>query len=647
MSLPAPNLDDRRFQDIVDDAKRLIPRYCPEWTNHNLSDPGVALIELFAWMTDMFLYRLNQVPDRLYTKFLDLMGIELFPPQAARTDLTFWLSAPEAEPVIVPCLTEVATAAGDGTAPVVFVTDVDLRIAQPELVALLTSSAADRYEDGWEELHYPGGQVRCFSSAPPAPGDAVYLGFQHALAGNVVRLDVETSVFGLGVDPDRPPLAWEVWSGEAWIPTTVHSDDTGGLNRTGSVSLLIPPWHASLTLTHRRAYWLRGRYTEPDAGQPAYTASPEIQGLAVASLGGTVAAHHCQYLPAEVLGRSEGRPGQVFTCRQRPVLARDPKDMVVTEGVDGRIEWREVPDFSWSGPGDHDVIWDGTTGEIRFGPAVRYPDGTVRQHGAVPSGGAEVSVTGYTTGGGAGGNVGAGTLSVLRTTIPYIDRVTNLERATGGVDGESVANAKLRGPLALRTGDRAVTAADVERLALDADPGVVRARCLPPASPGAPVRLMLVRQVEKRPQSLELDDFAIDDRLFATVRDHLEPRRVLGTSIQIGTPYYQGVSIAALVSATPGRPIDLVRERALEALYHWMNPLVGGPAGSGWPFDTDLTSGAVAEMLAAVEGVERVEEVVLFEADIRTRVRVGGGKELVRLSPDSVFLSFRHWVVLR
>ena len=68
MALPAPNLDDRKFQDIVDEAKRLIPRYCPEWTNHNLSDPGVALIELFAWMSEMVLYRLNQVPDRLYVE---------------------------------------------------------------------------------------------------------------------------------------------------------------------------------------------------------------------------------------------------------------------------------------------------------------------------------------------------------------------------------------------------------------------------------------------------------------------------------------------------------------------------------------------------------------------------------------------------
>jgi predicted phage baseplate assembly protein len=66
MALPAPNLDDRRFQDLVDDAKRMVMRRCPEWTDHNVSDPGVTLIETFAFMTDQLLFRLNQVPDRLY-----------------------------------------------------------------------------------------------------------------------------------------------------------------------------------------------------------------------------------------------------------------------------------------------------------------------------------------------------------------------------------------------------------------------------------------------------------------------------------------------------------------------------------------------------------------------------------------------------
>ena len=97
MPLDPPNLDDRTFQDIVDETKRLIPRFTPEWTNHNVSDPGVALIELFAWVSEMVLYRVNQVPDRMYVHFLNLVGIEPFPPSVARANLTFWLSAP-AEP---------------------------------------------------------------------------------------------------------------------------------------------------------------------------------------------------------------------------------------------------------------------------------------------------------------------------------------------------------------------------------------------------------------------------------------------------------------------------------------------------------------------------------------------------------------------
>jgi len=82
--IPPPKLDDRTFHDIVEEAISMIPRYAPEWTNHNPSDPGITLIELAAWMTDLLIYRLNQVPDKNYVAFLNLLGIKLRAPRAAR-----------------------------------------------------------------------------------------------------------------------------------------------------------------------------------------------------------------------------------------------------------------------------------------------------------------------------------------------------------------------------------------------------------------------------------------------------------------------------------------------------------------------------------------------------------------------------------
>src|SRR5689334_7000106 len=134
MPLITPRLDDRRFQDIVDEATSRIPRYCPEWTDHNVSDPGVALIELFAWMTDMLLYRVNQVPDKLYVKFLELIGVRLEPPRAARAPITFFLSAAQPNDIEIPEGTEVATVRTETSDAIVFTTESKLVVRTPELL---------------------------------------------------------------------------------------------------------------------------------------------------------------------------------------------------------------------------------------------------------------------------------------------------------------------------------------------------------------------------------------------------------------------------------------------------------------------------------------------------------------------------------
>lgn len=653
MALPAPDLDDRTFQDIVDEAKRLIPQFTPEWTNHNLSDPGVALIELFAWMSEMVLYRVNQVPDRLFVHFLNLVGISPFPPSVARADITFWLSAPQDFPVLVPAGMQVTTAASvPGVDPVVFTTAQELLISPPVLRGAVTTAArSEQVVDVMDDLRYPGSSAVCFPSTDPqgrlVPGDALLLGFTESLAGVAVQLSISASARGIGVDPVRPPLAWEVWNGEAWVSVDVFSDTTGGLNRPGQVVLLVGAEHEPLHLGDTPAYWLRVRLMTPAVGQPTYQESPRIEEVTVAALGATVTAEHASPVPREVLGRSDGHPGQQFVVSQPPVLPRREGEQVEVTDGGSSVLWLEVPDFSRSGPHDAHYVLDSSSGIIRFGPRIRYPDGTVRQHGMIPRDGAEIAIAGYRRGGGAVGNVGARTLAVLRSAVPYVASCVNLRAAVGGVDAESVEEAKVRGPLALRTGGRAVTAGDFERLTLESSIEVARARCLPAAGDGGPVRLLVVPDVRTDASTHRLDDFALSAPLLRTITEHLDAHRLVGTAVEVSTPFYQGVSIAALLHSPPGRPAALIRQRALTALARYVHPLVGGADGAGWLFDADLNAASVAQLLESVEGVDRVDEVQLFEYDLRTGRRLGRGREVLRLDRHSLFLSGPHRVVVR
>jgi hypothetical protein len=89
MPLTVPTIDSRRYQDLLDEALNRIRVHNPEWTNYNRSDPGVTLIELFAFLTESLLYRSNQIPERNRRKFLTLLGVPLKASSPARGLVTF------------------------------------------------------------------------------------------------------------------------------------------------------------------------------------------------------------------------------------------------------------------------------------------------------------------------------------------------------------------------------------------------------------------------------------------------------------------------------------------------------------------------------------------------------------------------------
>ncbi|MEV8467461.1 putative baseplate assembly protein [Fluviibacterium sp. DFM31] len=145
MPLNAPNLDSRTFDDLVKEARERIPRYTPEWTNLNDSDPGMTLVKLNAWLTETILFELNRVPDLTYTKFLDLLQITRRPAHAARSELAVTLkklSTPEdALSVLVPKGAKVEVDDPDLTEEVLFETDYSLRAINAAIGACMVSRA--------------------------------------------------------------------------------------------------------------------------------------------------------------------------------------------------------------------------------------------------------------------------------------------------------------------------------------------------------------------------------------------------------------------------------------------------------------------------------------------------------------------------
>ncbi|TCO50570.1 putative phage baseplate assembly protein [Kribbella antiqua] len=647
MTLTAPNLDDRRFQQLVDDAKRMIQQRCPEWTDHNVSDPGVTLVEAFATMVDQLMYRLNRVPERNYLRFLDLIGVQLFAPAAARADVTFWLSAAQPETITVRAGTEVATLRTEHDEAIGFSTVDDLAIVSCALQNVATGNVGGNVRDRTVELQDRVG-FDCFAE-PPAPGNALYVGLTEAVPSCAVLLRIDCEVEGIGVDPLDPPLRWEAWNGEDWVACEVDRDGTGGLNRPGDIVLHVPVGHVPSVLAQQRAGWLRCVLVEPDADQPFYSESPKLRAVEASTIGGTTVAEHAEPVLLEEIGRSDGSAGQRFELQRRPVALSAEPEVLRVGTDDGWLVWSLVDSFAASAEHDRHFRIDRQNGQLLLGPAVRQPDGTLRSYGAVPPKGAVLRLDRYRIGGGAAGNVAAHALRVLKTSLPFVSEVDNRRAAIGGVDGEQVSDAMVRGPLSLRTASRAVTAEDYELLAREATPSLGRVHCVP-GNEDEPnlVRLLVVPRLSGDPEAQV--DFATlrpSDEVLQRLAEHLEPRRMLGARLLIEPPYYRAVTVVARLKAAADASSERVRPAALAALYRLLHPLAGGPREGGWPLGRAVQTGDIHACLQRVRGVEAVEDVRLYVADPVLGTRSESPVERIDLARTELVFPFEHQVLVR
>ena len=638
--LPAPKLDDRSFQDLVDGAKRLVQERCPTWTDHNVSDPGVTLIEAVAQMIDQLIYRLNRVPDLNYIKFLELIGVELRPPAAARGRATFWLSAPQPQTVLVRAGSEVATPRTDISDPVVFSTTRELAIIPCEFAHAVTQANQGPAVDTTMALGRGG--FRAFS-ASPVVGDSLLIGLSEAVPSCAVLLRLDCRVSGRGVDPRRPPIVWEALTDEGW--RRCHSlDQTGGLNKPGDVILHVPGNHQTKVIARGRAGWLRCQLIEAPPDVPTYVESPTVIAIEAQTIGGTAPTINAEIVHSEILGRSDGTPAQRFPLQRRPIVASDePLALTVLVG-DEEQTWTEVKHFALSGPEDRHFRIDAYAGEVFFGPALRMVGGDLGRHGAIPPAGAVLRLESYRTGGGQAGNVAKGQVRVLKTSIPYISRVENRSPAIGGAEAETLEDAKARGPLLLRSRGRAVTAKDFEDLARDIAPEVARVECV--AEQGSGVRVLVVPHVASGDiGQIEWDDLNPPWQILERINNSLDELRLVGTRVAVHPPDYVWLTVVVSVSSRPRFDPADVRTDVLRALYRLYHPLIGGPDGTGWPLGRSVQSHEVHAALAGIPGVDLSREVhvALRPADAETGRHLAA-VERMDLPATGLVFSYDHQV---
>ncbi len=641
MSLPSPNLDDLRFQrDLVDEARRRIIQYCPEWTDYNLSDPGITLIELFAWMTELMVYRLNRVPDKNYVKFMELLGITLRPASSARTELTVRLSMPfpiredDDTIAIVPEFVEVMNRPLEGEAEVVFSTDRRLTIASPRLTQLRRS--VDFARNYLSRLTVQ--DFRVFRDADPVQGDTFYLGFDEGrpVNGYILQLALEClATGGTGVRRDDPPLVWECSLGDGqWyevMPSQFsgEQDTTGGLNNpSGRLVFYLPLSARSDEIQGVSAYWLRCRFEQRRSSQGVYSRSPRVAKITAYALGAAVTATHATLVRNEDLGITNGEPGELFTLFNAPLLDPGEGEMLeIEERVDGSIvfvPWTRVDDFSRSSRYDRHYTLNTANGEIQLGPSIRQSDGKMQQYGRVPDANRRVRFTQYRSGGGLRGNLPPNRLTTLRSSIPYIDSVTNLIRAEGGRDAETLDQAKIRVPQELRTQQRAVTAEDFQDLALKSGRNVARVKCLTPGhgskspTPGT-VDLLVVPAAFESLQAGDLSGLYLTASLAQQVDAFLDKYRLLTTTLLVREPAYVGVQVNLQVVGEDHIPSEALRGRINRALRSFLSPLKllnpDDPSNElmpegwdGWPFGRALYLSDIHALIQNVPGVRHLQD---------------------------------------
>jgi Baseplate J-like protein len=677
VSLPVPVLDDRTYDQLVAELLGRIPAYTPEWTNQQASDPGVTLLELFSFLGENLLYRLNQIPDATRLWLLRMLQVPPIPARPSSGLITLGQQSPSLGPA--PQVDKGSTVRAGSVAFETLEDAVSLPVtaralvkmpgpqpATPELLAAVERAIDARggLAAGEQPLFYT---PQTLKTSPGAVGvDSLQVSqsvngtlWVAVIAADGVRpadlltpgspLDGQTLNLGIwltdqfpsmaevdpcsGLDPPPPPgqatpaptARWQIsvaHTGDdqdpVYVPAKLDGDSTAGLTHGGVAAIGLP---GGLTA----------------AGYPVGTVTPPSPDLA-----GTG-----DWPP--VLDDS---PPVVFWLRAYPADAATTIPDLSFVGVNAAtVDQMQTagPEFAGTGNGmasqqlslingsvdpaslilqaDEQQVWVTWTQVETFagaGPNDRVylldaASGTVTcgdtlRGRAFPIG-ARVRALSYRYGGGSAGNVAPGAISAIDGGAAVT--VNNPFAFSGGADAETIDAAMTRIPAELSNHDRAVTANDFAELA--AIQGVGRAECLPHFYPPTfdQQAAGVVTVVVWPSADLLHPDAPVPDRsLLSAVCAQLDARRLVTTELYVVPPTYHQIAVSVGVHPQPGYSGNAISNWVETVLRQYLSPLPPyGPAGSGWPLGRQVSGPELMAVALQVEGIDYLEQVHLAELD--------------------------------
>jgi len=646
MSLPKPNLDDVTFEELVDESKKLIPIYAPDWTDFNVHDPGITFIELFAWLSEMQIYRMNQVTEKNKLKFLKLLGIKPKPANPAKVNVTFSLTENYAGPNYPQIGKKTLLAAIDSETGDDIIFEPD--IGSEEQISVLPLQIVKIVTQGWDGITdctssnlYDSHYYHAFGTEVKE-SDSLYLGFDYLdendekdkpleFTSKTLSLMVylyEADLIDVGIYGDEIPeifsevqLKWEYWDNtwKEWkksknpdenqiIDETQNFTSTGLITFKGNAENVEKPFNLkrkTIAPYFESIFWIRctverkpletaestecknNLITETGKSDILYDISPRIESIQL----NTIPATQGKTIEKENFNPSDGRPNQIFNLKNTPVIS---ESQLVS--VNNKI-YTEVDDFDASGPEDAHYVFKYETGEISFGDGV---------NGFIPPDESNIEVD-YRTGGGVIGNVKENSINKIIDDNLQGIMAKNSQAASGGSEHEILDETLIRLRKDLKEPYQAVTSNDYEYIAKKT-PGlrVRRAKALSYNEKNM-VKVIVVPEVPKN----MLPNEELSEGLIKTVYNHLCKHRLITTQIEVAGAEYVEISVKATVKIKPEYETSKVKQNVEEILQEFLHPITGGPDGNGWPFGRSVFKSEIYERIDNMESVDCVHNIQL------------------------------------